>query len=101
MKKFFLLSAMMILLGVANAQSSTLIGKCKFTGTQPGKGTSLLIGSDIQLFHNGSFKRTSINGGVDCYTGDGDIWIIYKNSKSRSKYSFKSSSGKVQTCDDY
>jgi hypothetical protein len=53
------------------------------------------------LYHNGSFRRTSIGGGVDYYTGDGDIWIIYRNPKARSKYSFKTSGGKVQTCDDY
>jgi hypothetical protein len=31
----------------------------------------------VQLYHNGSFKRTLIEGGVDVNTGDGDIWIIY------------------------
>jgi hypothetical protein len=87
--------------GFENAQSSTLIGKCRFTGPQPGKGVSLLIGSDVQLYHNGSFKVTTIGGGVDYYTGNGDIWIIYKNPKARTKYNFKTSNGKVQTCDGY
>jgi hypothetical protein len=87
--------------GFANAQSSTLIGKCRFTGPQPGKGVSLSIGSDVQLYHNGSFKMTTIGGGVDYYTGNGDVWIIYKNPKARTKYNFKTSNGKVQTCDGY
>jgi hypothetical protein len=77
MKNLFILVTMLLAFGTANAQSSTLIGKCKFEGQQPGKGTSLLIGSDMQLYHNGSFKRTLIEGGVDVNTGDGDIWIIY------------------------
>jgi len=69
--------------------------------TQLGKGSSLLIGGDVQLYHNGSFKRTSIGGGVDYYTGDGDIWIIFRNLKARSRYNFKTSNGKVQICDGY
>jgi hypothetical protein len=85
----------------ANAQSATLIGNCRFVGPDPGRGTSLLIGSDVQLYHNGSFKRTSIGGGVEYYTGNGDLWIIYRNPKARSKYSFKTSNGKVQTCDSF
>ena len=87
--------------GSANAQSSTLIGKCRFTGPQPGKGVSLSIGSDVQLYHNGSFKVTTSGGGVDYYTGNGDVWVIYKNPKARTKYNFKTSNGKVQTCDGY
>lgn len=101
MRKLLILATMLLTLGLANAQSGTLIGKCKFTGPQPGKGSSLLIGGDVQLYHNGSFKRTSIGGGVDYYTGDGDIWIIFKNPKARSRYNFKTSNGKVQICDDY
>ena len=101
MRKLMILATMLLTLGLANAQSGTLIGKCKFTGPQPGKGSSLLIGGDVQLYHNGSFKRTSIGGGVDYYTGDGDIWIIFKNPKARSRYNFKTSNGKVQICDDY
>lgn len=101
MKNLFILATMLLTFGFTNAQSGTNIGRCKFTGPQPGKGTSLMIGSDVQLYHNGSFRNTSIGGGVDYYTGDGDIWIIYRNPKARSKYSFKTSGGKVQTCDDY
>ena len=101
MRNLFILATMILSLNIVYAQSATLIGKCRFTGPQPGKGTSLLIGGDVQLYHNGSFKRTSVGGGVDYYTGDGDIWIIYRNPKARSKYSFKTSNGKVQTCDDY
>jgi hypothetical protein len=101
MRNLLLLVTILLVSQAAYSQSATLIGNCRFTGVQPGKGTSLLIGSDVQLYHNGSFKRTSIGGGVDYYTGDGDIWIIYRNSKARSKYSFKTSNGKVQTCDDY
>ena len=101
MRNLFILTTILLTFGFTNAQSGTSIGRCKFTGPQPGKGTSLMIGSDVQLYHNGSFRRTSIGGGVDYYTGDGDIWIIYRNPKARSKYSFKTSSGKVQTCDDY
>jgi hypothetical protein len=94
MKNLLIIATLLFTFNFINAQSSTLIGKCKFTGTQPGKGTSLLIGSDIQLYHNGSFRRTSIGGGVDYYTGDGDIWIIYRNPKARSRYNFKTSNGK-------
>lgn len=101
MKNLMIVATMLFAFSFANAQSSTMIGKCKFEGQQPGKGTSLLIGSDVQLYHNGSFKRTLIEGGVDIYTGDGDIWIIYKNSNARSKYKFKSSNGKTQSCDNY
>ena len=101
MKNLLILATTLLTFGFANAQSGTSIGRCKFTGLQPGKGTSLSIGSDVQLYHNGSFRRSSIGGGVDYYTGDGDIWIIYRNPKARSKYSFKTSGGKVQTCDDY
>ena len=101
MKKIIFTSAFLLFSLISLAQSATLIGKCRFTGPQPGKGTSLLIGADVQLYHNGSFRRTSVGGGVDYYTGDGDIWIIYRNPKARSKYNFKTSNGKVQTCDDY
>lgn len=101
MKQFILMATMLLTFGFVNAQSATLIGKCKFTGAQPGKGSSLSIGGDVQLYHNGSFKNTSIGGGVNYYTGDGDIWIIYRNPKARSKYNFKTLKGKVQTCDDY
>lgn len=100
-KNLLIIATLLFTFNFINAQSSTLIGRCKFTGTQPGKGTSLLIGSDIQLYHNGSFKKTSIGGGVDYYTGDGDIWIIYRNPKARSRYNFKSLNGKIQSCDDY
>jgi hypothetical protein len=101
MKKLLLMLVIVFTISYANAQSGALIGRCKFTGPQPGKGTSLLIGGDVQLYHNGSFKCTMIGGGVDYYTGDGNIWVIYKNPKSRSKYNFKTSNGKIQTCDDY
>jgi hypothetical protein len=101
MKNLFILLTILISTSFIYAQSSTTIGKCRFTGTQPGNGTSLLIGSDIQLFHNGSFKNTSIGGDVRYYTGNGDIWIIYKNPEARIKYNFKTTNGKVQTCDDY
>lgn len=88
--------------GYANSQTGAVsIGNCRFTGPEPGRGMSLSIASDVQLFHNGSFKQTSIGGGVNYYTGDGDIWIIYRNPESRTKYNFKTTSGKVQTCDSY
>ena len=63
--------------------------------------TETLKAGKYPIYHNGSFKQTSIGGGVNYYTGDGDIWIIYRNPRARSKYSFKTSNGKVQTCDDY
>ena len=44
---------------------------------------------------------TTSGGGVDYYTGNGDVWVIYKNPKARTKYNFKTSNGKVQTCDGY
>lgn len=87
--------------GFENTQSNTLIGNCRFTGPQPGKGMSLSIGSDVQLYHNGSFRITSTGGGIDYYTGDGDIWVIYKNPKAKTRYNFKTSNGKVQSCDSY
>jgi hypothetical protein len=71
MKKIIFTSAFLLFSLISLAQSATLIGKCRFTGPQPGKGTSLLIGADVQLYHNGSFRRTSVGGGVDYYTGDG------------------------------
>ena len=101
MKKITILAFLFLAISIAHAQTSTHIGKCRFEGPDPGKGRSLLIGSDVQLYHNGSFKVTSIGGGVDYYTGNGDIWIIYRNPEARKKYNFKTSNGKVQTCDDY
>jgi hypothetical protein len=101
MKNLLFLIIMLFTFGFASAQSSTTIGKCRFTGPDPGRGSSLSIGGDVQLYHNGSFKKTSSGGGVDYYVGDGDIWIIYKNPKARSRYNFKTSNGKVQTCDNY
>lgn len=101
MKYTVLLFVAIFAVNFANGQSATLIGNCRFIGPDPGRGTSLLIGNDVQLYHNGSFKRTSIGGGVEYYTGNGDLWIIYRNPKARSKYSFKTSNGKVQTCDSF
>jgi hypothetical protein len=46
-KNLLIIATLLFTFNFINAQSSTLIGRCKFTGTQPGKGTSLLIGSDI------------------------------------------------------
>lgn len=101
MKKIITAFTLVCVVGMMHAQSSTLIGDCKFTGPQPGNGKSLLIGSDVQLYHNGSFKNTSIGGGVYYYTGNGDIWVIYRNPGARKKYNFKTSDGKVQSCDNY
>ena len=50
--------------------------------------------------HNGSVKITTIRGGVNVWTGNGDVWVIYKNSREVGKHVFEVS-GTVQTCNSF
>lgn len=80
-----------------NAQTGHNIGKCKFNGKKPK--TSNIVGR-MQYYHNGNVRRTKIEGGKDVYTGDGDVWVIFKSPEVARKTLFRVT-GNVQTCYDY
>ena len=54
----------------------------------------------MQYYHNGNVRRTKIEGGKDVYTGDGDVWVIFKSPEVARKTLFRVT-GNVQTCYDY
>lgn len=75
----------------------TIIGKCRFDGNRPSKATHR---GGLEVMHNGSVKITTIRGGVNVWTGNGDVWVIYKNSREVGKHVFEVS-GTVQTCNSF
>jgi hypothetical protein len=54
----------------------------------------------MQYYHNGKVRRTRIEGGKDVYTGDGDVWVIFKSPEVARKTIFRVT-GNVQTCNDF
>jgi len=73
------------------------IGKCSFNGTRPSQGTTR---GGIQVLHNGTVKITQTRGGVNVWTGSGDVAVIYKNRSEVGKHLFEVS-GTVQQCNDF
>ena len=78
-------------------QMGYIIGRCTFSGTRPSQGT---IRGGLEIMHNGGVKITSIRGGVNVWTGSGDVWVIYRSSREIGKHVFEVS-GSVQTCNDF
>ncbi|MBC8147998.1 MAG: hypothetical protein H8E98_08460 [Bacteroidetes bacterium] len=74
-----------------------IIGKCRFEGNKPSK--SFSYGS-LQIYHNGTVKRTGTSGSKNVWSGSGDIWVIYKKKSDVGNQIFKVS-GKVQECFEY
>ena len=96
MKNVLLISALLFSVSL-NAQTSHSIGKCKFSGQKPK--SSNIVGR-MQYYHNGKVRRTRIEGGKDVYTGDGDVWVIFKSPEVARKTIFRVT-GNVQTCNDF
>ena len=102
MRKIILLTLVFFIVNATFSQSRVLIGRCEFYKDKDNRAPSrqLAIGGDIDLYHNGSFRQTQLDGAVNVWKGDGDIWIIYRNPGARRKYRFETS-GRIQTCDNY
>ena len=102
MKKIILMALMSFFAMASFAQSRVLIGRCEFYKDKDNRPPSnqLAIGGDIDLYHNGSFRQTQLDGAVSVWKGDGDIWVIYRKPDARRKYRFVTS-GRIQTCDNY
>ena len=97
MKKLLLIGILILLGGASYAQSGMSIGRCKFVGKKPGNGN--IVGR-MEYYHSGNVKRTKIEGGKNIYTGDGDVWVIFKSREAAEKTVFRVT-GNVQTCNDY
>lgn len=100
MRKNFFTILFILSVGMMFSQSATLIGRCRFEGKRPDRGSSTSIGGDLNLYHNGSFRQTGSEGSVNIWKGEGDIWIIYHRAEARRKYKFVTN-GRIQICDDY
>ena len=73
---------------------TTSIGKCRFEGSKPSRG---LNSGGLQIYHNGSVRKTGIRGGKNVWSGSGDVWVIYNNRRDVGNQIFEIS-GKVQEC---
>lgn len=73
------------------------IGKCSFSGTRPSQGTTR---GGINVLHNGTVKITQTRGGVNVWTGSGDVAVIYNNRSEVGKHLFEVS-GNVQQCNNF
>ena len=73
------------------------IGKCKFEGSRPSRGTNY---GGLQVYHNDGVKITSSRGGKKVWTGNGDVWVVYNNKRDVGNHIFEVS-GKVQECFEY
>ena len=73
------------------------VGKCNFSGTRPSQGTTR---GRINVLHNGTVKITGTRGGINIWTGNGDVAVIYKDRSEVGKHLFEVS-GTVQQCNDF
>jgi len=73
---------------------STIIGKCRFEGRKP---SNCLNYGTLQIYHNGTVKKTGTRGSKNVWAGSGDVWVIY-NKKSDVGNQIYEVSGKVQEC---
>jgi hypothetical protein len=71
-----------------------LIGKCKFNGKKPSKGTTR---GGIYVLHNGTVEVTQTRGAVNVWTGSGDVAVILREAREVGKHIFEVS-GSVQEC---
>lgn len=97
MKNLFIIAALLLSFNFVSAQTSTTIGTCKFVGKQPR--SSNVVGR-MQYYHDGSVKRTKMEGNKDVYTGNGDVWVIFKSREAAAKAVFRVT-GNVQICNDF
>jgi len=74
-----------------------IIGKCRFEGNRP---SNCMNYGTLQVFHNGTVKKTGTRGSKNVWKGSGDVWIIYKNKRDVGNQIFEVS-GKVQECFEY
>ena len=68
-------------------------GTAQFKGNMPSSGMS--IGS-VNVWYNGTLKKTESVGGVDCWEGTGDICVVYPKNYNGPQLKFTSSGGTVQ-----
>ena len=68
------------------------IGGIRFEGNRPSNCTSY---GGMQVYHNGSVKKTGSRGGKSVWTGSGDVWVIFPSNQV-GKHIFEVS-GTVQT----
>jgi hypothetical protein len=94
MKKTIQLFFVLLVFGSLNSQTKMNIGRCTFEGKQP---TTIVSTGSVTIYHNGTMKCTGTSGGVNVWTGNGDVWVIFSDSKDISKFKFITN-GKVQTC---
>ncbi len=74
MKRTIQLFFMLLVFGSLSSQSKMTIGRCTFEGKQPK--TIVSIGG-VKIYHNGTMKCTGTSGGVNVWTGNGDVWVIF------------------------
>ena len=69
-------------------------GSCSFDGKRPSK--SFSFGS-LQIYHNGSVKKTGTRGTKQIWSGDGDVCVVYIRKQDIGNQIFKIN-GSVQEC---
>ena len=77
----------------------TLIGKCRFHHENDAPRYTTMIGS-MTVYHNGDFKKKSVEGKYDCYEGSGRICVIFNTKKVAETFKFIGK-GNIQTCINY
>ena len=69
-------------------------GNCYFKGTRPSKRVDH---GSMQIYHNGSVKRTATRGGKNVWSGDGDICVVYIRKEQIDNQIFETD-GSLQEC---
>ena len=89
-----LFTTVSLLVSVYSFSQTTTIGSCTFKGKKP---TKINVVGNMEIYHNGSVKNTQVSGGKNIWTGDGDVWVIFKSNEASRKNEFRID-GKVQEC---
>ena len=69
-------------------------GPCRFDGSSMSKAINY---GGMQIYYNGSVKKTGTSGSKNIWSGDGDICVVYSQKNQIGNQIFKVS-GKVQEC---
>ena len=85
---------LLLFLFASTLQADTLIGKCRFSGSQPSHG---LISGSLKIYHSGDLKRVGTRGKIRIWKGTGSVWVIFKNAQDQALNRFEIQ-GNLQTC---
>lgn len=71
----------------------TVIGRARFTGEQPPQCTNY---GGMQIFHNGSLRKSYISDGVTYWEASGNVWVLYNRAEQVGKHKFTVKNGSLQ-----